>query len=266
MTIAIIGGGMLGETVLAGLIRSGTSAADIVVAEKRPERAEELRARHGVRVLPVADAVAESDTVLLVVKPQDMAATLDDVATSLRPGAVVISLAAGITTDFVQQRLPDGAVVVRVMPNTPAQVGLGMAAVSGGAHAGEEHVVRAESLMASVGRVVRVPENLQDAVTAVSGSGPAYLFYVVEALVQAGIELGLPADTAHELVVQTMLGASTMLRETGGDPATLRAQVTSPGGTTAAAIGVLGDRGVPASFIAALVAARDRSRELASGG
>jgi len=263
--IAIIGGGMLGGTVLAGLLRSGLPADEVVVAEKREERADELRAAHGVRVLPIAAAVADADTVLLVVKPQDMGATLEQVAPALSPGAVVVSLAAGITCAFIEERLPDGTPVVRVMPNTPAQVGQGMAAVSRGSHCDDSHEDRAEALMRPLGRVVRLPEPMIDAVTAVSGSGPAYVFYVVEAMVAAGVQLGLTPEVATELTVQTVLGAATMLRETGEDPAELRRQVTSPNGTTAAALTVLGDRGVHAAFVAALTAARDRSRELAAG-
>jgi len=264
--IAIVGGGMLGGTVLAGLLRSGVPAGDVVVAEKREERAEELRSTYGVRVLPIAEAVADADTVLLVVKPQDMAATLEEVAPVLAAGALVISLAAGITSAFIEARLPDGTAVVRVMPNTPSQVGQGMAAVCPGSHCDEAHEQRAEELMRPLGRVVRLPESMIDAVTAVSGSGPAYVFYVVEAMVAAGVSLGLSPEVASELTVQTVLGAATMLRETGEDPAELRRQVTSPNGTTAAALAVLADRGVHDAFVAALTAARDRSIELAAGG
>jgi pyrroline-5-carboxylate reductase len=266
VTIAIIGGGMLGETVLAGLIRSGTSAAEIVVAEKRPERAAELIERHGVSVDSLTGAVAQADTVFLVVKPQDMATVLDEMSPAVRPDAVVISLAAGITTAFIEDRLPSGTVVVRVMPNTPSQVGQGMAAISGGRHSGDNHVAQVDRLMSSVGRTVRVSEEQQDAVTAVSGSGPAYLFYVVEALIDSGVELGLSRETATELVVQTMLGAATMLRETSTSAEDLRRQVTSPNGTTAAAIGVLDEANLRQTWQNALQAARDRSRELAAGG
>ena len=264
-SVAIIGGGMWGETMLAGMVRSGIPVDTIVVAERREDRAHELRDRHGVHVLSIADAVSPADTVLLVVKPQDMSATVREVASAVQESTLVISLAAGITTEFLEKELPAGTAVVRVMPNTPAQVGLGMAALSPGASCTEAQLARAEELMSTVGRVVRVPEELQDAVTAVSGSGPAYVFALVESLIAAGESLGLPPETATELVVQTVLGAATMLRETGTEPGVLREQVTSPGGTTAAALAVLHDRDVAGAYRAALEAARDRSRELASG-
>jgi pyrroline-5-carboxylate reductase len=202
---------------------------------------------------------------VLVVKPQDMGAVVDEIAGSVKPGALVVSLAAGITTEFLEQRLPAGTPVVRVMPNTPALVDQGMAAISPGAHCDDEHLAHAESLLSAVGKVVQVPEKHQDAVTAISGSGPAYIFYVTEAMIEAGVFLGLPRTTATELVVQTLYGAATMLRETGDHPSVLRENVTSPGGTTVAALRTLDDHKVRAAFISALEAARDRSHELASG-
>ena len=264
--IAIVGGGMLGETILAGLIRSGVSADDLVVVERRAERVAELRERHGVSAGSSTDAVESADTVFLVVKPQDMDAVLVDLAPHLRPDALVISLAAGITVDFIEARLATGTPVVRVMPNTPAQVGECMAVVSPGNNSDESHMVRAESLMGSVGRVVRQPETLMDAVTAVSGSGPAYVFFVVEAMIDAGVDLGLSPEIAKELVVQTVLGAAAMLRETGESPSVLRQQVTSPGGTTAAALRQFEELDVHGAFVRGMTAARDRSRELATGG
>jgi pyrroline-5-carboxylate reductase len=176
-----------------------------------------------------------------------------------------VSLAAGITTDFLQARLPQGTPVVRVMPNTPALVDEGMAAISPGSHCDETHLAEAEALLRSCGKVIRLPENYQDAVTAISGSGPAYIFYVVEAMIEAGVLLGLPRATSTELVVQTLYGAATMLRETGEHPTVLREQVSSPAGTTMAALRQLDDHKVRAAFLTAMEAARDRSRELASG-
>ena len=264
--IAIVGGGMLGGTLLGGLFRSGVLHTNVTVVEKSPERAEHLRTTYGVSVEPVERAVAAADVVFLIVKPQDMEATVSEVAPSLRPGVLVVSLAAGITTNFLESRLPSGTPVVRVMPNTPAQVGMGMAAVSPGTSVDIAHLDLVEGLLSPLGLVVRVPEDMQDAVTAVSGSGPAYVFYVIEAMIDAGVRLGLPADVAKQLTVQTVLGAATMVRDTGTDPATLREQVTSPTGTTAAALATLGDRGVRDAFVAAIEAARDRSRELAAGG
>ena len=264
MTVAIIGAGVMGETLLSGLIRGGRDAADLLVGEKRPERAAELREKYGVRVVANTEA-ATAQTVVLVVKPQDMADVLTEIAPQLHPGQLLISLAAGIPTRAIEKHIPDGVAVVRVMPNTPALVDEGMAAISSGSHCDDEHLATAEDLLSTTGRVVRVPEKQQDAVTAISGSGPAYLFFVVEAMIEAGVHLGLPRTTATELVVQTVVGSAKLLRETGTHPTVLREQVTSPGGTTAAAIRELEDHKVRAAFITAMEAARDRSVTLAEG-
>ena len=263
--VAILGAGVMGETLLSGLLRAGRGTDSLLVGEKRPERAEELHERYGVEVVANRDAARKADTVVVVVKPQDMSDLLAEIAPELRPGQLVVSLAAGITTGFIESHLPDGVAVVRVMPNTPALVGEGIAAISRGSHCDEQHLAEAESLLAATGRVVRVPERQQDAVTAISGSGPAYLFFVVEAMIEAGVHLGLPRTTATELVVQTVVGSAKLLRETGEHPTVLREQVTSPGGTTAAAIRQLEDHKVRAAFLTALEAARDRSRALAEG-
>ncbi|WP_203337390.1 pyrroline-5-carboxylate reductase [Nocardioides limicola] len=262
---AIIGAGVMGETLLSGLIRAGRRVDHLMVGEKRAERAAELVERYGVEVVGNVEAAAKADTVALVVKPQDMAAVLDEIAGGLRPGQLLVSLAAGITTGFIEARVPEGVAVVRVMPNTPALVDEGMAAISPGSHCDEAHLAEAEALLSSTGHVLRVPEQQQDAVTAISGSGPAYLFFVVESMIEAGVHLGLPRATASELVVQTLVGSAKMLRETGTHPAVLREQVTSPGGTTAAALRELEVHKVRAAFLAAMEAARNRSRELAEG-
>jgi pyrroline-5-carboxylate reductase len=264
MTVAIIGAGVMGETLLSGLIRGGRDVADLLVGEKRPERATELREKYGVRVVANTEA-ATAQTVVLVVKPQDMADVLTEIAPQLHPGQLLVSLAAGIPTSAIEKHIPDGVAVVRVMPNTPALVDEGMAAISAGSHCDDEHLATAEDLLSTTGRVVRVPEKQQDAVTAISGSGPAYLFFVVEAMIEAGVHLGLPRTTATELVVQTVVGSAKLLRETGTHPTVLREQVTSPGGTTAAAIRALEDHKVRAAFITAMEAARDRSVTLAEG-
>lgn len=263
--VAVLGAGVMGETLLSGLLRAGWSAEDLVITERRPERAAELAERYSVAVAGNAEAVAGADTVVLVVKPQDMEGLLAEIAGPLRPGALVVCIAAGISTGYVEQRLPEGVAVVRVMPNTPALVDEGMAAVSPGSHCTTEHLERAEALLRATGKVLRVPEHHQDAVTAISGSGPAYIFYVVEAMIEAGVLLGLPRSTASELVVQTLYGAATMLRETGEHPTVLREQVSSPAGTTMAALRQLDDHKVRAAFLTAMEAARDRSRELSSG-
>jgi pyrroline-5-carboxylate reductase len=263
--VAILGAGVMGETLLSGLLRAGRSSEDVVITERRPDRAAELSRKYGVKTVENAEAVGIADTVVLVVKPQDLAGLLAEIRGHVRPGALVVCIAAGITTSFVEQRLPAGVAVVRVMPNTPALVDQGMAAISPGSHCDTEHLSRAEALLSATGRVVQVPEQYQDAVTAISGSGPAYIFYVVEAMIEAGVLLGLPRSTSTELVVQTLYGAATMLRETGEHPTVLREQVSSPAGTTMAALRQLDDHKVRAAFLTAMEAARDRSRELSSG-
>ena len=264
-TVAIFGAGVMGTTLLSGLIRSGRDAAELVITGRNIERTEELASTYGVRRMSNVDAALEADTLVLVVKPQDMDVLLDEIRDHVRPGALVVSLAAGITTRFLEERLPAGTAVVRVMPNTPALVDEGMAAISPGMLCDEGHLVEAEELLRSCGKVLRIPEKHQDAVTAISGSGPAYIFYVVEAMIEAGVLLGMPRATSTELVVQTLYGAATMLKETGQHPTVLREQVSSPGGTTMAALRQLDDHKVRAAFVTAMEAAAERSKELASG-
>ncbi len=261
--VAVVGAGVMGETLLSGLIRAGRHPETLLVVEKRPERVAELEERYGVEVVDTVGAARRADTLALVVKPQDMGDLLEELSPHVRPGQLVVSLAAGITSAYIESRLPEGVAVVRVMPNTPALVDEGMAAISAGSHCDEEHLLEAESLLASTGKVLRVPEKQQDAVTAISGSGPAYLFFVVEAMIEAGVHLGLPRSTSTELVVQTVVGSAKLLRETGEHPTVLRERVTSPGGTTAAAVRELEDHKVRAAFLTALEAARARSRALA---
>ncbi len=265
MTVAILGAGVMGETLLSGLLRAGRQPAELLISDRRGERTAELRERYGVDVVSNVEAAAKADTIVLVVKPQDMPDLLDEIASVVTERQLVVSLAAGITTTSIEARLSDGVPVVRVMANTPALVDEGMAAISRGAHCDESHLSVAEDLLRATGRVLRVPERQQDAVTAISGSGPAYLFFVVEAMIEAGVHLGLPRSTATELVVQTMVGSAKLLRDTGEHPTVLRERVTSPGGTTAAAIRKLEDHKVRAAFMTALESARDRSRALARG-
>jgi pyrroline-5-carboxylate reductase len=264
-TTAILGAGVMGETLLSGLIRAGRPVSELLVGEKRLERAAELEGKYAVSVVSNLEATKGADTIALVVKPQDMGSLLDEIAPAVRPGQLVVSLAAVITTAFLESRLPAGVAVVRVMPNTPALVDEGMAAIAPGSHCDDDHLAVAEELLGSTGRVLRVPENQMDAVTAISGTGPAYVFFVVESMIEAGVHLGLPRATATELVVQTLVGSAKMLRETGSHPVVLREQVTSPGGTTAAALRELEIHKVRAAFLAAMEAARNRSAELAEG-
>jgi len=263
--IALLGVGKLGEALLSGLLRAGRPAAELLAAERYPERAAEIAERYGVPTPTPVEAVAQADVLLLAVKPQDMRTLLLEIAPALRPGTLVVSIAAGITTAVIERELPEGTAVVRVMTNTPVFVDEAMSAVSPGTHASAEQLAFVEDLLRSVGKVVRVPEQQQDAVTALSGSGPAYFFFLVEAMIDAGILLGLPRAVAAELIVQTAVGAAVMLRDSGELPVQLREAVMSPAGTTISAIRVMEDHGVRAAMLSALEAARDRSRELAGG-
>jgi len=262
--IALLGVGKLGEALLAGLLRSGHAPTGLSVTD-HPERTAVLAERYGVTALPAADAAACAETLILAVKPQDMAALLTELAPHVDAGRhLVVTVAAGLPTTFFGARLPPGTPVVRVMPNTPVLVDEGMSALSPGEHATPAHLDAVAALLRPVGKVLRVPEAQLDAVTALSGSGPAYFFYLVEAMTDAGILLGLPRAVAAELLVQTALGAAVMLRDSGEHPVQLREAVTSPGGTTIAAIRELERHGVRAALLDALEAARDRSRELAA--
>ncbi|WP_219413170.1 pyrroline-5-carboxylate reductase [Pseudonocardia nigra] len=260
--IALLGAGKIGEALLAGLVASGQAPEDLVFVERHPERVAELTGRHGVTAVDVPAAVERSDIVVVAVKPQDITPVLAELAPALRPGTLVVSLCAGLPTALFEDALPAGTPVVRVMPNTPMVVGEAMSAISPGTHATDEQLAVVEKMLGAVGRVVRVPESQQDAVTALSGSGPAYFFFLVEAMIDAGILLGLPRTVAADLIVQSAFGAATMLRESDDHPVILREAVTSPAGTTIAAIRELEKHGVRAALIAAIEAARDRSVEL----
>lgn len=265
MSIAVIGGGRIGEALLAGLLEAGRAPKDLVVVELMPSRAEFLRERLGVRVTDsVAEAAAGSDLVVIAVKPDDVDAVLTELSKAELDDRqrVVVSLAAGVTLTRLESKLPDGFPVVRVMPNTPMLVGQGMSAIAPGRHADAAQLDQVAQMLAAVGKVVTVAEPQMDAVTAVSGSGPAYFFLVVEAMVEAAVGLGLSRSVATQLVVQTMLGSAALLEDSGQEAAELRAAVTSPAGTTAAAVRVLERGGVRSAFIEGLHAARDRSAEL----
>ncbi|GAA3246733.1 pyrroline-5-carboxylate reductase [Pseudonocardia petroleophila] len=260
--IAVLGAGKIGEALLAGLLAAGRAPGDLVFTERHPERAAELSGRLGVAAVDVAAAAAHAEIVVIAVKPQDIVPVLTELAAEIRPGALVVSLCAGIPLAVIEGGLPAGTAAVRVMPNTPMLVGEAMSAVSGGAHSTDEQLAAVEKMLGSVGRVVRVPEGQQDAVTALSGSGPAYFFYLVEAMIDAGILLGLPRAVAADLIVQSAYGAAVMLRESDDHPVILREAVTSPAGTTIAAVRELEKHGVRAALIDAIEAARDRSVEL----
>jgi pyrroline-5-carboxylate reductase len=263
--IAVLGAGQMGEALISGLLRAGISPAGVVAAARRSERADQLREAYGIEVTGAAAAAGRAKTLVITVKPQDMAALLAEIAAEVTPSQLVISVAAGIPTSFIERRLPADVPVVRVMSNTPVLVDEAMSVISPGAHAGEEHLRRAEELLRPVGKVIRIPESQQDAATALSGSGPAYVYFLVEAMVDAGILLGMPRATALEMVKQAVYGAATMLRDSGEHPVILREAVTSPGGTTINAIRELERHSVRAAVLAAIEAARDRGRELGGG-
>ncbi len=265
--IAILGTGKMGEALLSGLLRAGHPPAEVLAVARHADRAGELRERYGVQTPSAAEAAKTAETLVLAVKPQDMGALLDEIAAFIPASSerLVISVAAGITTAFIGRRLAGDVPVVRVMSNTPVLVDEAMSVISAGQHAGEAHLRRTEKLLQPVGKVLRIPESQQDAATALSGSGPAYVYFLVEAMVDAGILLGVPRGAAMEMVTQAVFGAATMLRESGEHPVILREAVTSPGGTTISAIRELEKHGVRAAFLAAIESARDRGRDLAGG-
>jgi pyrroline-5-carboxylate reductase len=259
--LQVIGGGRMGEALLAGLVGSGwATPAEIRVVEALRERREELAAAHPE--IEVTEAPGEAQGTVVAVKPGDAPAVASQVVAA--DGGRILSIAAGVTIAALEAAAGSGAVVVRAMPNTPALVGTGAAAIAPGTLAGAEDLEWAESLLSSVGTVVRVDESLLDAVTGLSGSGPAYVFLFVEAMTDAGVLAGLPHDVSSALAVQTLLGSARLLAMSSDGPEALRAAVTSPGGTTAAGLRVLEQRGVRAAVLDAVVAARDRSRELGS--
>ncbi|RJO76561.1 pyrroline-5-carboxylate reductase [Nocardia panacis] len=263
--IAVIGGGRIGEALVAGLLESGRAAKDLVIVEPHADRATQLASRFEVRVTEsVEDAALGADLVVIAVKPGDVDAVLTDLSKAVIGGdgdQVLVSLAAGVPTARLERPLPAGFPVVRVMPNTPMLVGQGMCVVAPGRYVNAEQLAQVTEMLGAVGRVATVAESQMDAVTAVSGSGPAYFFLIAEAMIDAGVGLGLSRDIATELVVQTMVGSAALLDESDQSPVELRAAVTSPAGTTAAAVRELERGGVRSAFYEALHAAKDRSAE-----
>ena len=261
--IGIIGAGVMGEALIAALIRSGVNPSDISFAEKRPERATELETRYAIAHKQLAQVAASSSTLLLVVKPQDMAATLAELSLHIAPGALVISFAAGKTIDSISTGLGNANPVVRVMPNTPALIGKGASGYSLGGGVTAEQREFVATFLSATGKAIEVPEQLQDAVTATSGSGPAYFFAFVEAMVDGAVALGLAREDATTLTIQTIVGAAALLDQGEDSPTTLREKVTSPNGTTAAALASFSQSGLSAKVAEAMAAAAKRSQELA---
>lgn len=263
-TVAVIGAGKIGELLLAGLLRAGWPADRLLGTTRRPERADELAKRYGIRIVDNLTAVAQAEVLAITVKPQDAGVLMAEIGARVPRDKLLISLCAGLPTSFFSARLAEDTPVVRVMTNTPAVVDAAMTAIAAGPYATGEHLALAEEMFTPLGRTIRLPESQLDAVTALSGSGPAYFYYLVEAMTDAGILLGLPRQVAHDLIVQSAIGSAIMLRDSGEHPVTLREAVTSPAGTTISAIRELERHAVRAALIAALEAARDRARELAA--
>jgi pyrroline-5-carboxylate reductase len=265
--VAVLGAGRIGEALIVGLLSSGwREPGEIAATARRPERVAELVERHGVAAtLSNRDAAAGAALVVIAVKPQDIEGLLGEIGGLLLEEQTVLTIAAAISTARIESRLSASVPVVRAMPNTPSTVHEGIAGLCAGAHAGEEHLDLAEEALSHLGAVVRVPEGAIDAITAVSGSGPAYFALLAEAMIEAGILLGLSREISTQLVIQTMFGTAKQLRDEKMHPVELREMVTSPGGTTIAAIRELEMAGVRAAFLNAIQAAMVRARELAAG-
>ena len=258
----IIGAGIMGEALLVSIIKSGIDAPSIAILDKRNERAAELAARYGCKISSVEHIASSSENILLVVKPQDMDSLLELVGKSILAGQRVISFAAGKRTSAIEKYLNEGIPVLRVMPNTPMSVGVGASAISAGKYATDADVTAVQELLKASGKMIVVDESLQDAVTATSGSGPAYFFRFVEAMIAGAKDLGLSDSDARTMVLQTINGAAAMLNEDGASPSILRENVTSPNGTTFAALKVFEESGLEEIVKKAMTAARDRSQEL----
>jgi pyrroline-5-carboxylate reductase len=267
--IAFLGTGSMNEAIMAGLLAAGFPKSDVTATVRRGERAAELAQRYGVTAMATAEdddvnaqAVRGASVVVLGVKPVGIADVAREIASALRPDAIVVSVAAAVSIAQLEKALPAGQPVVRTMPNTPARLGHGVVSVSGGTNASRDHVERVVKLFKSVGLVVEVPEDQVEAVGALSGSGPAYVFYLAEAMAKAGEALGLDPYLALKLARETVVGAAHMLAEPGADPVALRRAVTSPKGTTERAIAVFEERGLPAIIADGARAAAERSREI----
>jgi len=261
--VGLIGVGVMGEALISGLVSSRFPKAQIVFTEKRTDRAREISTKYGARALELSELAKTSDVILLVVKPQDLADLLAAIAPDLNKSALLVSFAAGKTTKFISEKTSEKVSVIRVMPNTPTLIGEGMAAISLGANVSQEQAKFVADFLATCGKVISVDEELQDAVTAVSGSGPAYFFAFVEEIIRSGIALGLSEEQASTLAIQTIVGSAAMLEQSGKSATTLRENVTSPNGTTAAALKVFNDANFGEVIEKAMTAARDRSQELA---
>jgi len=260
--VGIIGAGIIGEALIAAILKAGITASSIAIADKRTERLVELQKKFGCKVADVNEITVQAKNILLVVKPQDMDSLLDSIGNSISNSQRVISFAAGKKTSSIEEYLVEGVPVLRVMPNTPMSVGVGASAISAGKSAADQDVRAVEELLRASGKTIVVDESLQDAVTATSGSGPAYFFRFVEAMIAGARDLGLSDSDARTLVLQTINGVAAMLSVEGASPSTLRENVTSPKGTTFAALQVFETSNLEEIVKKAMTAARDRSHEL----
>jgi len=262
MKVGLYGIGVLGDALLSGWLGAGIAAEDVCGVEPDPDRAASARAEHGIRTAGARQAAEHADAVVLAVAPAELPDLLDEIGDALDRDCVVLSLAAGVDTGLLEHRLPAGLAVVRAMPNTAVAARAGMSVISPGANADEEHLLRAEQLLRPVGEVIRVPEDLQDAATALAGSAPAYFYDIFDHLARAGAELGLPQDAALTMAVGAAHGAAAMIRFTGEPPGRLREAVATPGGTTRAALDALERASVGRGVEQAVHAAAHRSAEL----
>jgi len=259
--VAVVGAGVMGEAIISTLINSKYQKDVISFVEKRDDRAHEIESKYGISRASLSE-VATSNLIFLVTKPQDLESVVEALAKDLLPSSLLVSLAAGKKTSVLEKLLKSENPVIRVMPNTPLLIGEGISAISAGKHAKEEHLLVVTELFQSSGATILIDEVLQDAVTATSGSGPAYFFLFVESMIEAGMKLGLKQEDAAALTISTIKGAAAMLQKSGKSPATLRENVTSSKGTTAAALAVFDESGLREIVAAAMRAARDRSVEL----
>lgn len=263
-TIAFLGAGNMGEALVKGLLRANVATPrEVICTDRRSERLTEIAAQYGVRTTPDNLAAArEADLLVLSVKPQVMNKLLDEIAPAIDQRKLVISIAAGVPIEAIERKVGHGIRIIRVMPNTPALVGAGATAIARGDHATDDDLAQARALFDAVGRTVVVDEPLIDACTGLSGSGPAYIFLVIEALSDAGVKVGLARYTAQDLAAQTVLGSAKLLIETGEHPGKLKDQVTSPGGTAIAGLHTLEAGGLRTTLMNAVEAATKRAHEL----
>ena len=261
--IGFIGVGVMGSSIIKSLLMKSITSDQICIADKSPEKLEQLKSQYQVEAKEIAAIGTSCNVIFLAVKPQDLADVLNELKQTIQPETVVISIAAGKTIKFIEDQLQTNNPVIRAMPNTPAQIGKGISAIAAGAKVSGDELKIATELFSTTGEVVVVTEDKIDAVTALSGSGPAYFFYFIEAMVKAGVELGLTDEIASKLAIETISGSAAMLKESNLDAATLRKNVTSPKGTTAAALEVFSNSDLENIILKAMSAAKNRAQELA---